>query len=240
MERNKWEEEFKEKLSQREITPAPHAWDRLDAMLNAADQTGKPKRNRTWLYIAASVAALILLATALVVKGSRQQQENGVATQESQKPQQQINPEVIPPMDTLPSGGRAQVAEREVLTPEPVNTQTEPNLPGSGKSYLERKSASQSNPVAANEANNKQVQPAPANGKDAIGDKPASGQTDGQIAAIDPQLKKPKAIKVDAKSLLSQVDGELEMTFREKALTTINKKYQDVKVALANRNNSKE
>jgi hypothetical protein len=42
---------------------------------------------------------------------------------------------------------------------------------------------------------------------------------------------------VNAKSLLSQVDGEVEYTFREKMLKKINKNYQEVKVALANRNN---
>jgi hypothetical protein len=44
-------------------------------------------------------------------------------------------------------------------------------------------------------------------------------------------------IKVDAKSLLSQVDGEVEQTFREKVITKINKNYKEVKEALANRNN---
>ena len=44
-------------------------------------------------------------------------------------------------------------------------------------------------------------------------------------------------VKVDAKSLLSQVDGELEMTFREKVINKVSKNYKEVKVALANRNN---
>jgi len=36
---------------------------------------------------------------------------------------------------------------------------------------------------------------------------------------------------------LSQVDGELELSFREKVIAKVNKNYQTVKVALANRNN---
>ena len=43
-------------------------------------------------------------------------------------------------------------------------------------------------------------------------------------------------VKVDAGSLLSQVDGELELTFREKVIRTVGKNYKNVKVALANRN----
>ena len=61
------------------------------------------------------------------------------------------------------------------------------------------------------------------------------------LADLDHKVKestnKTSTVKVDAKSLLSQVDGEVEYSFREKMLQKINKNYQEVKVALANRNN---
>jgi hypothetical protein len=61
------------------------------------------------------------------------------------------------------------------------------------------------------------------------------------LADLDHKVKestnKTAIVKVDAKSLLSQVDGEVEYSFREKMLQKINKNYQEVKVALANRNN---
>ncbi|WP_394775252.1 hypothetical protein, partial [Flavobacterium sp.] len=48
---------------------------------------------------------------------------------------------------------------------------------------------------------------------------------------------KPKSkVKINANDLLNQVDGELELSFREKMITKVNKNYQSVKVALANRN----
>lgn len=241
MERNKWEEEFKEKLNQREITPTPHAWDRLDAMLNAADNTEKPKRNRTWLYIAASVAALILLALALVTKGSQQQQENSVATQEAPQTQSKVEQSVAEPEPALQPEKQTQIAENETqAAPTAGNSATSPKQMPQRRNYLDRKTAPHSNPVAVVQSQTEVTQAMPANTNEAVVNKPTSAHTDSQIAAIDPQLKKPKTVKVDARSLLSQVDGELEMSFREKALTTINKKYQDVKVALANRNNSKE
>ena len=49
--------------------------------------------------------------------------------------------------------------------------------------------------------------------------------------------QKKQKIQVDPSSLLSQVDGELELSFREKVIAKVNKNYQTVKVALANRNN---
>ena len=48
---------------------------------------------------------------------------------------------------------------------------------------------------------------------------------------------KANKINVDANTLLSQADGEVEMTFREKAINRLTKNYKEVKVALANRNN---
>jgi hypothetical protein len=44
-------------------------------------------------------------------------------------------------------------------------------------------------------------------------------------------------VRVNANNLLTQVDGELELTFREKVINKVNKNYQSVKVALSNRNN---
>ena len=47
---------------------------------------------------------------------------------------------------------------------------------------------------------------------------------------------KPKKVKINASDLLNQVDGELELSFREKMITKVNKNFQEVKVALTNRN----
>lgn len=59
MEPNNIENQFAEKLNAREIKPSPMAWDRLDAMLSVAE---KPKRNFSWIYIAASFLGFILIA----------------------------------------------------------------------------------------------------------------------------------------------------------------------------------
>ena len=50
------------------------------------------------------------------------------------------------------------------------------------------------------------------------------------------QLIKKQLFIVNANSLLSQVDGELELSFREKVINKVSKNYQTVRVALANRN----
>jgi hypothetical protein len=74
-----------------------------------------------------------------------------------------------------------------------------------------------------------------------VGKQNISKSDESLLADLDKSAKQSanqkSTLKVDAKSLLSQVDGEVEYTFREKMLQKINKNYQEVKVALANRNN---
>ena len=50
------------------------------------------------------------------------------------------------------------------------------------------------------------------------------------------QIGQKQSVSINANNLLSQVDNELEPSFREKVIVKINKNYQTVKVALANRN----
>jgi len=50
-------------------------------------------------------------------------------------------------------------------------------------------------------------------------------------------LSKKTSIKVDANALLSSAEKEVEETFRDKVIQSINKKYNSVKSTLANRNN---
>ncbi|MBY0486670.1 MAG: hypothetical protein K2P85_05715, partial [Flavobacteriaceae bacterium] len=68
--------------------------------------------------------------------------------------------------------------------------------------------------------------------------KPSTVNVDDLLASVEKTPKstpKPK-VKVNANSLLSQVDGELDQTFREKVINRVSKNYQEVKVALATRN----
>jgi hypothetical protein len=54
--------------------------------------------------------------------------------------------------------------------------------------------------------------------------------------SIATSSKNPK-VKVNAQNLLSQVDGELDQSFRETKLERIQRNFKTVKEALVNRNN---
>ena len=57
-----------------------------------------------------------------------------------------------------------------------------------------------------------------------------------EVKRISKEGNSKTLVKVNSNTLLSQVDGELELSFREKVINKVNKNYQTVKVALANRN----
>lgn len=236
---NKMEEEFKSKLNGREITPSPHAWERLDALLTDAENKRKtPVFKLNWLYVAAGFIAVILVGT-MFFKHQNSDQNTEVVVNVKDKPLQN-NPDSIgqiTPQSELPVRQQTQVA-------------SQPKLEPSEKHDIERKSG-------INETENKLA----ALGSQKPGSKAPDAETNNQIQSVnyqnapreeyaqktDPandaaaQLassgpKSPKTIKVDARSLLSQVDGELELSFREKVIKVARKQYQNVKVAVNNRN----
>lgn len=234
MERNKWEEEFKNKLDQREIAPTPHAWDRLDAMLNEEEhKKQKPVRRLGWLYIAAGFIGFILIATMFFKNGNADNNEPVIVEQEKPKVETGNNPMEFVPNDTLQ---QEQVAVSTSNTKEekvqPIRQQ---NIQKAQPKTVQQESQIQVAQVDQTQKPEiKTLKP-----EDKINQKTNTNgvNVDEQIASLGPKIQGPKPVKVDASSLLSQVDGELELTFREKVIKSVGKKYQNVKVALANRNN---
>ena len=61
-------------------------------------------------------------------------------------------------------------------------------------------------------------------------------ETAQQTIATNEAVVKSNKVTVDASYLLSQVDSELELSFREKVIHKVSKNFQTIKVAFANRN----
>ncbi|OYQ43162.1 hypothetical protein CHU92_03620 [Flavobacterium cyanobacteriorum] len=233
MEPNKLEKEFREKLAKRTIEPGKMAWDRLDAMLSVAENKKKP-RKKTWLYIAAGFAGFVLLG-ALFFKTNYKQEEdfevnsggtivtapaNPVLPHHNkvQQTEEENNkmPAAVNVNDTVPIGVAVNKGKPSAKTNSYINT-ADPVHHNAGN---ESGSSIVNNPATENTV---AVAVAP--------EKPA----DNDIAQNTPAPKK-KAIKVDANALLSSVEGELDESFRTKALNTITKNYNTIKTSLANRN----
>jgi len=220
MELNNFEQQVKEKLSNREITPSAQAWGRLDAMLSVQE---KPKKKMTWWYVAASVTGLLLVGM-LFFNTSK---ESNVIT-----PSQEIVVTSTEDKDSVTTQPSIEPTNEVSVEPKSVLATNEPKVINNSirTTKTNRQELSINNQITTTN-----------NQMSTTIEKSTEHQA---IAAIDEKVQvaptvvpKKQKIQVDPSTLLSQVDGELELSFREKVIAKVNKNYQTVKVALANRNN---
>lgn len=228
MEQNKLEKEFRNKLNQREITPTENAWDRLDAMLTVTEEK-KPKRSYRWMYIAASTIGFAFLGTFLFNQSNQNTTigRNKVVIENNKKAKPiQKNISIVPTISKSESTVvisevrkvKGNVRDKNAI----IKNQDAQNPPSDNLI-----------PILEKKENNQEIaQLTATNTNDANVDKMLA---DVQTISKDGNSK--TKIKVNPNMLLTQVDGELTLSFREKVINKVNKNYQTVKVALANRNN---
>lgn len=227
---NKVEKEFKTQLDQREIKPTPAAWDRLDAMLTVAvEKKATPIYN--WMYIAASIIGFIAIGFVFFsqteelvdVKRNEVVIDNNVPTKPNDSiVKEQQSPIQIQKEEVITESSISNHNERKSIThPTKFKSQVlEPKNQIANKNSIEQ-------PIEKSIINQKSNEINP--------NSPIQNTTETQIAVVESNPK-PPTIKVNASNLLSEVDNELELSFREKVIRKIDKNYKTVKVALANRN----
>jgi len=246
MEPNKLEQDFRQKLEQRTLQPTEMAWDRLDAMLTVAEGGQKKKPNRTWMYMAASFLALLLVGALFL---SRENQEANKGTT--------INNSVV---GSDKKAGHEQPAKATEITTNTANQQ-EAVAAAAPVNKAALGNAVSAKPVMAASHKNTLVATAtvkdhntPAN-NEAVANtalametpsklQPAKIKVDANelLATVDtPALNnskagKPASVKVNANSLLSSVEGELNESFRDRVLQTVSKNFDKVKTSVASRN----
>jgi hypothetical protein len=256
MAQNKLENQIREKLNSREIQPSTQAWDRLDAMLTVAEEK-KTKRSSGWLYIAAGILVFVSAGMFFFSQnGAGIQPQNSVVGTEVQKEEVQkegVNPEAMVEAPIVEENQQNQ----EVVSNEPTTDNRQPTTNNQSVSIINQKTTNESS--NQNQPNNPMINrdkeiefqnssdvaqkgtPKIMDRKPIVVENPTKTQSDEQLlASLDKAVKKSNkqpGVKVDAKNLLSQVDGELEMTFREKVINKVSKKYKEIEVVLANRNN---
>jgi hypothetical protein len=237
MEPNNFEKDFREKLNKRTIEPSDKAWDRLDAMLSVAEEK-KPKRKNKWMYIAASFVGFLLVGTFFFNQNKSvvETPKNKVVIEDVIKKDSVVKPtlNVIDSMNTA-----IAVSEKEVVEKSERQGNNHPDVL---KSNSNNTIKNEKNQIAESSIiKNNQEKQSIKNENSFV--ETSKKETVDQLlvsaekAVVAENSVKPKAkIKVNANDLLNQVDGELELSFREKVITKVNKNYQTVKVALANRN----
>lgn len=235
MEPNNFEKDFREKLNQRKIEPSDKAWDRLDAMLSVAEEKKQPKNKKRWMYIAASIVGFLLVGTFFFnqKKSVVETPKNNVVIKENLQKDTVVKPDlnVINPVKTEVAVSEKAVNQNSVKEEKNLNVKPNKTL------------KTKSNQIAESSIIIKNNQPKQSVNNQSLAVEASKKETVDQLlesaekTVVAENSAKPKSkVKINANDLLNQVDGELELSFREKMITKVNKNYQTVKVALANRN----
>jgi hypothetical protein len=254
MEPNKLEKQFRDQLNAREIQPSAQAWDRLDAMLSVAEEK-KTRKPFGFLFIAAGILVLVTLGLFFFNQNDTVISTPNTIVGTEAKTDAVQNPTEIRTAPIVESQKQNEVVATSDVQPPANNNVTLSAVEGQQKRTNHQgvpiiNQSPKSNQIIRDKAIEYQVSsdvalkelPKIMEPKEIVIRKEVKAKSDESLLAdLDHKVKestnKTSTVKVDAKSLLSQVDGEVEYSFREKMLQKINKNYQEVKVALANRNN---
>lgn len=248
MEPNKLETQIKEKLSSREIQPTEIAWDRLDAMLSVSEEK-KTKRfpflTSKFIGIAASV--LVFLSVGLYFINQENTdikvEESVVVKEEIKTNTSEENTTEVEEINSITVQSEEQVAVTTNNKPQTINKKSSQSF----NQNIQNNQKATVNPIINK---NKEIEylgngdvaqkdlPRIETRKEIVVSKPNNVNVDDLLASVENESKNTKkpSVKVNANTLLSQVDGELEQSFRQKAINRISRNYQEVKLALANRN----
>lgn len=220
MEPNKLENTFRNQLNNHEINPSANSWDRLDAMLAVAE---KPKSHFKWYYFAASFIGFLLIGTIFF-----SQKRNVIINKRNNVAIETKKESSKTPVKTIKI--EANNTDKMLKQEKQVLVQTQENVKIKEGIQVTKSQKEVIATISSKEKNN----PIPGIEKSFqvnVDDLLASAENTSAV-----KIKK-SVVKINPNALLNEVDSELELTFREKALHTLTKKYKEAKVALANRNN---
>lgn len=220
MGRSKMEREFSEKLSRREITPSAQSWDKLDAMLSASEkQKQKPKM---WYFIAASILAFAFASVFLFETQPKQQIDVVTQSKSDTAIENPATQELSLPAKVFSNSKIAASGKQ-------VRQKSAKNFKSSINQQQLAQNVSDSNP-------NRDLVQSIAAVHAKVSDDRSNDEAFKLLSEVKSTEKTPNSIRVNSKNLLSQVEEPDGLTFRQKLFRSVGKNYQNVKVALANRN----
>ena len=225
MEPNKIDTQIKDKLNNRTITPSAPSWDRLDAMLNSSEKN-KPIKKYHWIAVAAAVVMFFGLGIVYTTTPTSNPQND--------------TPSPIVIIDEPINDSAAPSAIIAVEKQSPVLVQTNSNKINVKTNITEEKRSQELEPiqkVAAQEIATTPKASPPTNYKyispEALLNEIETGQK-----AITNNIKtvSKNKIKINAASLLTGIEKELDSVYRETTLDKLNKNFNKIKTVIANRN----
>ena len=225
MEPNKIDNQIREKLNTREIQPSAQAWDRLDTMLTVSEEK-KPKKGYGWFFVAASTILFLGLGFFLFNSNETTEINNSTPIVTT------INEEI----DTVETN---KINEISVENVKSVLVQNEINKskPARNIKSVETNKETKSENVLEEKITSNSQLPTPNSYKYVSPENLlAEVQTGEKVITSEKKISPKPKMKVDANSLLTNVEKELDENHRETTLDKLNRKFKDAKSALANRN----
>ena len=236
MEPNNFEKDFRKKLHQRTINPSDKGWDRLDAMLNVVENQ-KPKKKNLWMYWAAATIGFLFVGTLFFTSKNNTMDvpKDGIVVRETSKKDTVITSEDIL-LDTSKSTEKEVVLAEKVINKNKVQSEKKQNQESIQIIKKEKNQVAESSIIIKNNQSKQSIGPI-ANTENSRNESTEELLHSADKNVLAENSTKPKSkVRVNANDLLDQVDGELALSFREKVIAKVNKNYQTVKTAVANRN----
>jgi len=244
MGRHKFEDQIKEKLASREITPTEGSWNKLRERLDAEEK--QPKPIFWWIGIAATLVGGLLIAGMVFFNGK------GTTPEIVDTPRYEIVPESniaeefikdgITSEETSPSPNNSEKPSEETKRSNIMPIPEKREIPSIAQSITEnlqeKEDATSPGPDKLISQKIEQL----------IAETTLSGNEDFQPDEIDALLQKAAeeirfekqnariSSNVDHQDLLYDVEMELEQSFREKVFDVLKEGYLKAKTAVANRN----
>lgn len=224
MAQHNLDNQIKSKLNTREIQPSSQAWDRLDAMLTVSENK-KSKKGYGWFFAAAAVVLFFGLGFFIFNQNEAPKINNSIPVVTSVE-------EVIDSIETKKINQISVEKEQPILVQNENNfSTTQTNKKSEGSKELLKKE----HILEGNNTPNSQL-PTPSfqhlSPEKLLVEVPVNQK---EIPSNKKNSVKSK-IKIDAATLLSTVEKELDENHKETTLEKLTKKFQDAKSALANRN----
>ena len=233
MEPNNIENQIREKLNSREIQPSAQAWDRLDAMLTVAEEKKTKRSFFSFKYIGIAASVLVFVTLGLFYFNQKNitiENQNTVVETENGSKETPNSKFQIPNIENK-QNNEVAVSNEKMTThnPKPETRNSQPTSNEVSIITQNQEEAIVNQEIVSPKQEIKTIK------------KTSMVDVDELLASVEKDRKKETKlsksnINIDAKSLLSEVDTELDMTFRQRVLNTVNKNYKSVKEAVANRN----
>lgn len=234
MEPNNFEKQFKKQLHSREIKPSEMAWEKLDSMLTVAKV--RPKRNRSWIYFAASLLGFLLISTVYFnnSRADKIEKSNPIVLEQKSVENTLKTPEIINKsvLQKINQNKIVKIASNSSNLKKVRN-----QFKNNNEDILILIPSKAMNAIANSSENNNEQSPTTI--KYISAQKLLAEVSNTKVEEKETQntIEKPrKSIAINPNTLLINAENELNESFRETALDKFNKKLNAVKTVLVNRN----